>query len=57
MTLPLVFDRSTACRHSSGSWASPSAVATTPPPLSCPGRKFIDGLPMNPATNRFTGWS
>ena len=30
---------------------------TVPPPVSCPGRKFIDGLPMNPATNRLAGCS
>ena len=58
ITLPLLFDRSTACRHRSGSWASPRARLHDPAALSaCPGRKFIDGLPMKPATNRLTGWS
>jgi hypothetical protein len=45
-----------AWRTLSGNCASPKAV-TMVPPLSCPGRKFIEGLPMKPATNRLFGWA
>ena len=50
----------TASRKAGGSGTvKPGAVRTAPSPLpdSCTGRKFIDGLPMNPATNLFRGWS
>jgi hypothetical protein len=35
---------------------SPIAVLTVSPSIR-PGRKFIDGEPMNPATNRLPGRS
>ena len=39
-----------------------TGIDQSPGPLSCPSvtsasTKFIAGLPMNPATNRFAGWS
>jgi hypothetical protein len=40
----------------SGTGISPSGVSNTLP-FTCAGRKFIDGEPMNPATNRFAGCS
>ena len=46
-----------SCRRiRSPSGRSPSAVRSLPSSTRR-GRKFIDGEPMNPATNRLSGWS
>ena len=49
--LPLVFRPVQGLPHA----VRQPGVTTVPPPLSCPGRKFIDGLPMKPATNSLFG--
>jgi len=35
----------------------PLTTAPVPAPSTVTSEKFIDGLPMNPATNRLTGLS
>ncbi len=56
--MPQVTSRPSARVRPAGSASSaPPATATRPPATTTPGRRFIDGLPMKPATKVFAGVS
>ena len=59
--IPMITSRpapacSTLARIPFGSLTSPNGVRSWPSSMA-PGRKFIDGEPMKPATNRLRGCS
>ena len=59
--MPAITSRGASAASASRRTRSDSVTVPRPvvsrPFSSVPGRKFIDGEPMNPATNRFAGFS